>query len=147
MNKFIKILKVREFYLLLASPLFILLFGSGILLSSTLSIYTMSVKNLDKERGDYEYVYKKSYPLTQAKKQNNIDLSLVNKIILSNENYKDISNVSLEDSDILIISFNSVDLRAGILLTEEIINSSSMSILSIESTRDDNAVAIKLSFI
>jgi hypothetical protein len=147
MNKLIKSLKAREIYLLIASFLLLLLFGVGILLSSTYNAYNISVKNLDKERGDYEYVFKKSYPLTKTNKQINIDLALVNKIILSNEIYKDISNISLEEADTLVISFSSIDLGLAILLAEEIINSSSMSILTIESKRDTGGIAIKLSFI
>ena len=147
MNKLIKSLKAREIYLLIASFLLLLLFGVGILLSSTYNAYNISVKNLDKERGDYEYVFKKSYPLTQINKQTNIDLALVNKIILSNESYKNISNVSLEEADMLVISFSSIDLGIAILLAEEIINSSSMSISTIESKRDSAGIAIKLSFI
>jgi len=147
MNKLLKSLKAREIYLLIASFLLLLLFGVGILLSSTYNAYNISVKNLDKERSDYEYVFKKSYPLTQTNKQTNIDLALVNKIILSNESYKNISNVSLEEADMLVISFSSTDLGIAILLAEEIINSSSMSILTIESKRDSAGIAIKLSFI
>jgi hypothetical protein len=147
MNKLLKSLKAREIYLLIASFLLLLLFGVGILLSSTYNAYNISVKNLDKERSDYEYVFKKSYPLTQTNKQTNIDLALVNKIILSNKSYKDISNVSLEEADMLVISFSSTDLGIAILLAEEIINSSSMSILTIESKRDAAGIAIKLSFI
>ena len=147
MNKLLKSLKSREIYLLIASFLLLLLFGVGILLSSTYNAYNISVKNLDKERSDYEYVFKKSYPLTQTNKQTNIDLALVNKIILSNKSYKDISNVSLEEADMLVISFSSIDLGIAILLAEEIINSSSMSILTIESKRDSAGIAIKLSFI
>ena len=147
MNKLLKSLKSREIYLLIASFLLLLLFGVGILLSSTYNAYNISVKNLDKERSDYEYVFKKSYPLTQTNKQTNIDLTLVNKIILSNKSYKDISNVSLEEADMLVISFRSIDLGIAILLAEEIINSSSMSILTIESKRDAAGIAIKLSFI
>lgn len=147
MNKLLKSLKAREIYLLIASFLLLLLFGVGILLSSTYNAYNISVKNLDKERSDYEYVFKKSYPLTQTNKQTNIDLALVNKIILSNESYKNISNVSLEEADMLVISFSSTDLGIAILLAEEIINSSSMSILTIESKRDAAGIAIKLSFI
>jgi hypothetical protein len=147
MNKLLKSLKAREIYLLIASFLLLLLFGAGILLSSTYKAYNISVKNLDKERNDYKYVFKKSYPLTQTNKQTNIDLALVNKIILSNESYKNISNVSLEEADMLVISFSSTDLGIAILLAEEIINSSSMSILTIESKRDSAGIAIKLSFI
>ena len=146
MNQLLKSLKAREIYLLIASFLLLLLFGAGILLSSTYNAYNISVKNLDKERNDYKYVFKKSYPLTQTNKQTNIDLALVNKIILSNESYKNISNVSLE-GDMLVISFSSIDLGIAILLAEEIINSSSMSILTIESKRDSAGIAIKLSFI
>jgi len=147
MNKLLKSLKARDIYLLIASFLLLLLFGVGILLSSTYNAYNISVKNLDKERSDYEYVFKKSYPLTQTNKQTNIDLALVNKIILSNKSYKDISNVSLEEADMLVISFSSIDLGIAILLAEEIINSSSMNILTIESKRDAAGIAIKLSFI
>jgi len=147
MNKLLKSLKAREIYLLIASFLLLLLFGVGILFSSTYNAYNISVKNLDKERSDYEYVFKKSYPLTQTNKQTNIDLALVNKIILSNKSYKDISNVSLEEADMLVISFSSIDLGIALLLAEEIINSSSMSILTIESKRDAAGIAIKLSFI
>lgn len=147
MNKLLKNLKAREIYLLTASFLLLLLFGVGILISVTYDAYDTSVKNLDKERGDYEYVFKKSYPLTQANKQANIDFTLLNKIILSNESYKDISNLSLEDSDMLVVSFSSIDLSTAILLAEEIVNSSSMSILTIEAKRDFSGVAIKLSFI
>ena len=71
----------------------------------------------------------------------------MNKIILSNESYKNISNVSLEEADMLVISFSSIDLGIAFLLAEEIINSSSMSILTIESKRDSAGIAIKLSFI
>jgi hypothetical protein len=71
----------------------------------------------------------------------------VNKIILSNESYKNISNVYLEEADMLVISFSSIDLGIAFLLAEEIINSSSMSILTIESKRDSAGIAIKLSFI
>ena len=147
MNKLLKSLKAREIYLLIASFLLLLLFGVCILLSSTYNAYNISVKNLDKERSDFEYVFKKAYPLTQTNKQTNIDLALVNKIILSNESYKNISNVSLEEADMLVISFSSTDLGIAILLAEEIINSSSMSILTIESKRDAAGIAIKLSFI
>lgn len=147
MNKLLKNLKAREIYLLTASFLLLLLFGVGILISVTYDAYDTSVKNLDKERGDYEYVFKKSYLLTQANKQANIDFTLLNKIILSNESYKDISNLSLEDSDMLVVSFSSIDLSTAILLAEEIVNSSSMSILTIEAKRDFSGVAIKLSFI
>jgi hypothetical protein len=47
----------------------------------------------------------------------------------------------------LVVSFSSIDLGIAILLAEEIINSSSMSILTIESKRDSAGIAIKLSFI
>ena len=148
MNKLIKSLKAREIYLLIASFLLLLLFGVGILLSSTYNAYNISVKNLDKEIGDYEYVDLKNHiHLLRPTNRTNIDLALVNKIILSNEIFKDISNISLEEADTLVISFSSIDLGLAILLAEEIINSSSMRILTIESKRDSGGIAIKLSFI
>jgi len=44
MNKLLKSLKAREIYLLIASFLLLLLFGVGILLSSTYNAYKISVK-------------------------------------------------------------------------------------------------------
>lgn len=147
MNKLLSNLKIREIYLLIASFVLLLLFIIGSLLSITYNSYIASVKNLDKEKGDYEYVFQKSYPLTKPIKPSNIDIGLINKIILSNVNYKDISNVSLDNLDGLTISFSSIDLGIAILLAEEIINSSSMNVSSIESQANNERLDIRITFI
>ena len=94
--------------------------------------YSLSIKNLNKEKIDYEYVYAQSKVLTQIPKSVVVNKDLVNELV-ENGIYSNVTNIVVDQiENKTIVLFSSPDIQNILLLVEELINSSSMNVESIE---------------
>lgn len=132
MNSFLTGLKTRELYLLSGALILLLLSLFSFLLINLYNSYSLSLKNLNKEKIDYEYVYAQSKVLTQIPKSVVVNKDLVNELV-ENGIYSNVSNIVVDQvENKTIVLFSSPDIQNILLLVEELINSSSMNVESIE---------------
>jgi hypothetical protein len=102
------------------------------LLINLYNSYSLSLKNLNKEKIDYEYVYAQSKVLTQIPKSVVVNKDLVNELV-ENGIYSNVTNIVVDQiENKTIVLFSSPDIQNILLLVEELINSSSMNVESIE---------------
>ena len=132
MNSFLTGLKTRELYILSGALIFLLLSLFSFLLINLYNSYSLSLKNLNKEKIDYEYVYAQSKVLTQIPKSVVVNKDLVNELV-ENGIYSNVTNIVVDQiENKTIVLFSSPDIQNILLLVEELINSSSMNVESIE---------------
>ena len=132
MNSFLTGLKTRELYLLSGALILLLLSLFSFLLINLYNSYNLSLKNLNKEKIDYEYVYAQSKVLTQIPKSVVVNKDLVNELV-ENGIYSNVTNIVVDQvENKTIVLFSSPDIQNILLLVEELINSSSMNVESIE---------------
>ena len=132
MNSFLTGLKTRELYVLSGALILLLLSLFSFLLINLYNSYSLSLKNLNKEKIDYEYVYAQSKVLTQIPKSVVVNKDLVNKLV-ENGIYSNVTNIVVDQvENKTIVLFSSPDIQNILLLVEELINSSSMNVESIE---------------
>ena len=132
MNSFLTGLKTRELYILSGALILLLLSLFSFLLINLYNSYSLSLKNLNKEKIDYEYVYAQSKVLTQIPKSVVVNKDLVNELV-ENGIYSNVTNIVVDQvENKTIVLFNSPDIQNILLLVEELINSSSMNVESIE---------------
>ena len=132
MNSFLTGLKTRELYLLSGVLILLLLSLFSFLLINLYNSYSLSLKNLNKEKIDYEYVYAQSKVLTQIPKSVVVNKDLVNELV-ENGIYSNVTNIVVDQiENKTIVLFSSPDIQNILLLVEELINSSSMNVESIE---------------
>lgn len=132
MNSFLTGLKTRELYILLGALILLLLSLFSFLLINLYNSYSLSLKNLNKEKIDYEYVYAQSKVLTQIPKSVVVNKDLVNELV-ENGIYSNVTNIVVDQvENKTIVLFSSPDIQNILLLVEELINSSSMNVESIE---------------
>jgi hypothetical protein len=132
MNSFLTGLKTRELYILSGALILLLLSLFSFLLINLYNSYSLSLKNLNKEKIDYEYVYAKSKVLTQIPKSVVVNKDLVNELV-ENGIYSNVTNIVVDQvENKTIVLFSSPDIQNILLLVEELINSSSMNVESIE---------------
>jgi len=132
MNSFLTGLKTRELYILSGALILLLLSLFSFLLINLYNSYSLSLKNLNKEKIDYEYVYAQSKVLTQIPKSVVVNKDLVNELV-ENGIYSNVSNIVVDQvENKTIVLFSSPDIQNILLLVEELINSSSMNVESIE---------------
>ena len=132
MNSFLTGLKTRELYLLSGALILLLLSLFSFLLINLYNSYSLSLKNLNKEKIDYEYVYAQSKVLTQIPKSVVVNKDLVNELV-ENGIYSNVTNIAVDQiENKTIVLFSSPDIQNILLLVEELINSSSMNVESIE---------------
>ena len=132
MNSFLTGLKTRELYLLSGALILLLLSLFSFLLINLYNSYSLSLKNLNKEKIDYEYVYAQSKVLTQIPKSVMVNKDLVNELV-ENGIYSNVTNIVVDQvENKTIVLFSSPDIQNILLLVEELINSSSMNVESIE---------------
>lgn len=132
MNSFLTGLKTRELYLLSGALILLLLSLFSFLLINLYNSYSLSLKNLNKEKIDYEYVYAQSKVLTQIPKSVVVNKDLVNELV-ENGIYSNVTNIVVDQvENKTIVLFSSPDIQNILLLVEELINSSSMNVESIE---------------
>jgi|TARA_Y100000385_G_scaffold75271_1_gene76082 hypothetical protein len=132
MNSFLTGLKTRELYILSGALILLLLSLFSFLLINLYNSYSLSLKNLNKEKIDYEYVYAQSKVLTQIPKSVVVNKDLVNELV-ENGIYSNVTNIVVDQvENKTIVLFSSPDIQNILLLVEELINSSSMNVESIE---------------
>ena len=132
MNSFLTGLKTREIYILSGALILLLLSLFSFLLINLYNSYSLSLKNLNKEKIDYEYVYAQSKVLTQIPKSVVVNKDLVNELV-ENGIYSNVTNIVVDQvENKTIVLFSSPDIQNILLLVEELINSSSMNVESIE---------------
>ena len=132
MNSFLTGLKTRELYILSGALILLLLSLFSFLLINLYNSYSLSLKNLNKEKIDYEYVYAQSKVLTQIPKSVVVNKGLVNELV-ENGIYSNVTNIVVDQvENKTIVLFSSPDIQNILLLVEELINSSSMNVESIE---------------
>ena len=132
MNSFLTGLKTRELYILSGALILLLLSLFSFLLINLYNSYSLSLKNLNKEKIDYEYVYAQSKVLTQIPKSVVVNKDLVNDLV-ENGIYSNVTNIVVNQvENKTIVLFSSPDIQNILLLVEELINSSSMNVESIE---------------
>ena len=132
MNSFLTGLKTRELYILSGALILLLLSLFSFLLINLYNSYSLSLKNLNKEKIDYEYVYAQSKVLTQIPKSVVVNKDLVNELV-ENGIYSNVTNIVVDQvENKTIVLFSSPDIQNILLLIEELINSSSMNVESIE---------------
>ena len=132
MNSFLTGLKTRELYLLSGALILLLLSLFSFLLINLYNSYSLSLKNLNKEKIDYEYVYAQSKVLTQIPKSVVVNKDLVNELV-ENGIYSNVTNIVVDQiENKTIVLFSSPDIQNILLLVEELINSSSMNVESIQ---------------
>ena len=126
MNSFLTGLKTRELYILSGALILLLLSLFSFLLINLYNSYSLSLKNLNKEKIDYEYVYAQSKVLTQIPKSVVVNKDLVNELV-ENGIYSNVTNIVVDQvENKTIVLFSSPDIQNILLLVEELINSSSM---------------------
>ena len=132
MNSFLTGLKTRELYILSGALILLLLSLFSFLLINLYNSYSLSLKNLNKEKIDYEYVYAQSKVLTQLPKSVVLNKDLVNELV-EDGIYSNVTNIVVDQvENKTIVLFSSPDIQNILLLVEELINSSSMNVESIE---------------
>ena len=132
MNSFLTGLKTRELYILSGALILLLLSLFSFLLINLYNSYSLSLKNLNKEKIDYEYVYAQSKVLTQIPKSVVVNKDLVNELV-ENGIYSNVTNIVVDQvENKTIVLFSSPDIQNILLLVEELINSSSMNVESLE---------------
>jgi hypothetical protein len=132
MNSFLTGLKTRELYILSGALILLLLSLFSFLLINLYNSYSLSLKNLNKEKIDYEYVYAQSKVLTQIPKSVVVNKDLVNELVKKGI-YSNVTNIVVDQvENKTIVLFSSPDIQNILLLVEELINSSSMNVESIE---------------
>ena len=145
MNNFLSDLQPRERSLLLIAASLILsmflIFG----INSYVSKYSFSVKNLQKVKSDYDYVYSKALTLERQ----TISEYITNKnldILVKSENLSSvITNINILNNESAVsIKFNSENLKDAITLSERIANNSNMKLSKIIYTQDKNIMLFEL---
>ena len=145
MNNFLSDLQPRERSLLLIAASLILSMSLIFGINSYVSKYSFSVKNLQKVKSDYDYVYSKALTLERQ----TISEYITNKnldILIKSENLSSvISNINILNNESAVsIKFNSENLKDAISLSEKIANNSNMKLSKIIYTQDKNIMLFEL---
>jgi len=145
MNNFLSDLQPRERSLLLIAASLILSMSLIFGINSYVSKYSFSVKNLQKVKSDYDYVYSKALTLERQ----TISKYITNKnldILVKSENLSSvITNINILNNESAVsIKFNSENLKDAISLSEKIANNSNMKLSKIIYTQDKNIMLFEL---
>ena len=145
MNNFLSDLQPRERSLLLIAASLILSMSLIFGINSYVSKYSFSVKNLQKVKSDYDYVYSKALTLERQ----TISGYITNKnldILIKSENLSSvITNINILNNESAVsIKFNSENLKDAISLSEKIANNSNMKLSKIIYTQDKNIMLFEL---
>lgn len=143
MNNFFNRLESREANLIILSMsiLFIFLIGLGV--SNTYNKYSFSVKNLAKEKADYDYVYSKASALNYEESFKDINLKLLDSIIALNQ-FKDIEALDLINSKIGVeIVFTTSNIGTSIKFIEQVSNKTNLQVSNIDYLNKNQAIQVK----
>ena len=144
MINFIKELQPREIKLILiavASVIFLLILFA---FNNLYSRYDSSLKNLDKAKSDYEYVFERGRVLSEPVSESQIiDKSILESIVESKGLTNNISNIEISvNNEQRTISFNSSDLPSSINFIEAVSNQIRLNLRSINYINNKSDISV-----
>ena len=144
MINFIKELQPREVKLILiavASVVFLLILFA---FNNLYSRYDSSLKNLDKAKSEYEYVFERGSILSEpVSKSQIIDKSILESIVESKGLTNNISNIEISvNNEQTTISFNSLDLPSSINFIEAVSNQIRLNLSSINYINNKSDISV-----
>ena len=144
MINFIKELQPREIKLILiavASVIFLLILFA---FNNLYSRYDSSLKNLDKAKSDYEYVFERGRVLSEPVSESQIiDKSILESIVELKGLTNNISNVEISvNNEQTTISFNSSDLPSSINFIEAVSNQIRLNLRSINYINNKSDISV-----
>ena len=145
MNNFINNLQKRERALL--SILFLLVFAVVIILgiSSYVTKHSISVKNLNKAKSNYEYVYSKALILERAIIFEDLTKDAIYALLYKSGLGKSISEIELAKADLLtLVKFKTSNLKDGVNFSENIANNTKMKLKEITYTQTEEIMVFEL---
>ena len=145
MNNFLSDLNPRERGLLLIAIALILSMSLIFGINSLVNNYSISIKNLEKAKSDYEYVYLKARTLENTNASEYITNEGLDILIKKLKLTSAISNINiLDDEGYTSITFNSDNLKDAVTISENIANTSNMKLNEIIFTYKEGKIAFKL---
>lgn len=143
MNNFFNRLESREANLIILSMSILFIFLVGLSASNTYNKYSFSVKNLAKEKADYDYVYSKASALNYEESSKDINLKLLDSIIALNQ-FKDIEALDLINTEIgFEIVFTTSNISSSIKFIEQVSNKTNLQVFNIDYLNKNQAIQVK----
>ena len=144
MINFIKELQPREIKLIIIAVASVALLLILFAINNIYSRYDSSLKNLNKAKSDYEYVFKKGKALSSSISVNTlIDKSIIDEIVISKSLTNIISNIEISiNKEITEISFNSSDLQSSLALIEAVSNKTVLNLSNINYINNKNDISV-----
>ena len=143
MNNFFNRLESREANLIILSMSILFIFLVGLGASNTYNKYSFSVKNLAKEKADYDYVYSKASALNYEESFKDINLKLLDSIIALNQ-FKDIEALDLINTEIgAEIVFTTSNISSSIKFIEQVSNKTNLQVFNIDYLNKNQAIQVK----
>jgi len=145
MNNFINNLQKRErallSVLLLIIFLVVIIFG----VSSYITKHSISVKNLNKAKSNYEYVYSKALILERAIILEDLTKEAIYILLNKSGLDKSITEIELAKSDLLtLVKFKTLSLKDGVNFSEDIANNTKMRLKKITYTQAEEIMVFEL---
>ena len=144
MINFIKELQPREIKLIIIAVASVALLLILFAINNIYSRYDSSLKNLNKAKSDYEYVFEKGKALSSSISVNTvIDKSIIDEIVISKSLTNIISNIEISiNKEITEISFNSSDLQSSLALIEAVSNRTVLNLSNINYINNKNDISV-----
>ena len=144
MINFIKELQPREIKLIIIAAASIVLLIILFAINNIYSRYDSSLKNLNKAKSDYEYVFEKGKELSSFISVNTVmDKFILDDIVISKSLTNIISNIEISaNTEMTEISFNSKDLQASLALIEAVSNKTVLNLSSINYVNNKNDISV-----
>ena len=144
MINFIKELQPREIKLILIAAASVALLLILFAINNIYSRYDSSLKNLNKAKSDYEYVFEKGKALSSSISVNTIiDKFIIDEIVISKSLTNIISNIEISiNKEITEISFNSSDLQSSLALIEAVSNRTVLNLSNINYINNKNDISV-----
>ena len=145
MNNFINNLQKRERALLSALLLIIfvvvIIFG----VSSYITKHSISVKNLNKAKSNYEYVYSKALILERAIIFEDLTKEAIYILLNKSGLDKSITEIEIAKSDLsTLVMFKTLSLKDGVSFSEDIANNTKMNLKKITYTHAKETMVFEL---
>ena len=145
MNNFINNLQKRERALL--SILFLLVFAVVIILgiSSYVTKHSISVKNLNKAKSNYEYVYSKALILERAIIFEDLTKEAIYILLNKSGLDKSITEIEIAKSNLsTLVTFKTLSLKDGVNFSGDIANNTKMNLKKITYTHAKETMVFEL---
>lgn len=145
MNNFINNLQKRERALLSALLLIIfvvvIIFG----VSSYITKHSISVKNLNKAKSNYEYVYSKALILERAIIFEDLTKEAIYILLNKSGLDKSITEIEIAKSNLsTLVMFKTLSLKDGVNFSEDIANNTKMNLKKITYTHTKETMVFEL---